>query len=161
MMQLLRIVAIGVGATLCIDVWSLLLRRVLGVRSLDYCLLGRWLLHMPAGTFMHRDIAASARRRGECGLGWIVHYSIGVAFAMVFVLLVTDEWITRPRLVTALAFGAATVAIPFLTIQPAFGLGIASSRAASPVAARLKSVATHVVFGLGLYLTTALLERAF
>jgi hypothetical protein len=37
-------------------------------------------------------------------------------------------------------------------MQPAFGLGVAASKAASPTQARLKSLATHSVFGIGLYL---------
>jgi hypothetical protein len=37
-------------------------------------------------------------------------------------------------------------------MQPALGLGVASSKAARPAQARAKSVATHLVFGLGLYL---------
>ncbi|MGD2069946.1 MAG: DUF2938 family protein [Gemmatimonadota bacterium] len=36
-------------------------------------------------------------------------------------------------------------------LQPALGLGIASSKAARPLQARAKSVGTHIVFGLGLY----------
>jgi hypothetical protein len=37
-------------------------------------------------------------------------------------------------------------------MQPSFGLGIAASRAADPTQARRKSLATHTIFGLGLYL---------
>src|SRR4051812_6187825 len=42
MKQGIEIVLLGVGATLAIDLWALLLRRGFGIRSLDYCLLGRW-----------------------------------------------------------------------------------------------------------------------
>jgi hypothetical protein len=38
-------------------------------------------------------------------------------------------------------------------MQPAFGAGIAASRARRPGAARLQSLVTHTIFGLGLYLT--------
>jgi hypothetical protein len=48
-------------------------------------------------------------------------------------------------------FGLATVVVPFVTMQPAFGLGIAASRAKQPWAARLKSAGTHTIFGAGLY----------
>jgi hypothetical protein len=36
-------------------------------------------------------------------------------------------------------------------MQPSLGLGIAASRTPKPTRARLKSLATHAVFGLGLY----------
>lgn len=44
------------------------------------------------------------------------------------------------------------MAAPLLILQPALGAGVASRRTATPVFNASKSVATHVVFGLGLYL---------
>jgi hypothetical protein len=40
---------------------------------------------------------------------------------------------------------------PFFVLQPSLGLGIASSRTPNPTQARLKSLMTHTVFGVGLY----------
>jgi hypothetical protein len=47
--------------------------------------------------------------------------------------------------------------MPWLVMQPSFGLGIAASKAPKPTQARLKSLMTHTVFGLGLYLWAVLL----
>ena len=47
--------------------------------------------------------------------------------------------------------GIASLAAPFLVMQPAMGYGIAASRTPKPAAARLRSLTTHAVFGLGLY----------
>ena len=148
---LLQAAGIGVGATLCIDLWALLLRRAFGVRSLDFCLLGRWVLHMPEGRLLHEDITASRAQPHECSVGWTAHYAIGIAFALMFSLLVGEGWMERPTLQPALAFGAATVVVPYLTLQPALGLGIAAARTPRPNHARLKSLLTHAVFGVGLY----------
>jgi hypothetical protein len=150
----------GVGATLCIDLWASFLRLALGVRSLDYCLLGRWVLHMRRGTFRHASIGLASAEKHECRVGWAAHYSIGVGFALVFVLLAGEAWIQRPTLPLAAAFGALTVTVPFFTMQPAFGLGVASSRTKNPGAARLKSVVTHSIFGAGLFVSAYLLNRA-
>jgi hypothetical protein len=154
-------VLVGIGATLLIDLWALLLRRGFGIPSLDYCLLGRWLLHMPGGTLVHRSIAAAPPKPGECTAGWVAHYSIGVGFALVFVLLVSRDWLERPTLPPALAFGVVTVLVPFLIMQPSFGLGVAASKTPKPGQARLKSLMTHTIFGVGLYLSAALLSRVF
>ena len=143
--------ALGVGATLTMDLWNLFLKRALGVPSLSYCLLGRWLRHMPGGTLRHASIGAAAPMPHECAVGWVAHYTIGVVFALAFVGLVSGEWLARPTLLPALLYGIATVVFPFFLMQPSLGLGIASSRAPSPTRARLKSLATHTVFGLGLY----------
>ena len=151
-----RAVAIGLGATVTIDLWALLLRRAFGVASLDYCLLGRWILHMPEGTFAHASIGKAAAKRYECPTGWVAHYSIGALFGVVFVLLVGGAWLARPTLVPALAFGVVTVLVPYFVMQPALGLGIASSRAPRPAAARLRSLMTHAVFGTGLWISAIL-----
>src|SRR5690348_6669474 len=69
--------AVGMGATLLIDVWASFLRRAFGVASLDPCMLGRWVLHLPFGRFVHERIAAAPRMRLECPVGWAAHYLIG------------------------------------------------------------------------------------
>ena len=144
-------IAIGVGATLVMDLWNLFLERTFGIPSLDYCLLGRWLRPMPGGTLRHASIAAAPRKPLECTVGWIAHYSIGVVFALVFVVLASGDWLARPTLLPALLYGVGTVVFPFFILQPSLGLGIAASRAPRPSRARLKSLVTHTVFGVGLY----------
>ena len=151
---------VGLGATLFIDLWALFLRQAFNVRSLDYCLLGRWVLHMPDGRIVHESIAASSAKAHECTVGWTAHYTIGVIFALVFALLAPEGWLERPTLLPAMAFGVATVVVPFFTIQPSIGLGVASSRTPNPTKARLKSLMTHAVFGMGLYVWAYLLSRA-
>ena len=148
-----RAIAIGIGATLLMDLWNLFLKRTFGIPSLNYCLLGRWLRHMPAGTFRHASINAAPQKSAECAVGWIAHYSIGVAFAVVLVFFVSREWVARPTLLPVLLYGIATVVFPFFIMQPSLGLGVASSRAPNPTQARLKSLATHTVFGIGMYLS--------
>lgn len=157
--RILGAVAIGVGASLLMDLWNLFLKRAFGVPSLNYCLLGRWLSHMPAGTFRHAAIAAAPRKPLECPVGWVAHYGIGVGFALAFVVLAPGDWLARPTPLPALLYGIGTVVFPFFIMQPSLGLGMASSRAPSPARARLKSLATHAVFGLGLYLCAAVLTR--
>ena len=146
-------IAVGVGATLVMDLWNLFLKRAFGVPSLNYCLLGRWVSHMPAGTLRHASIAAAPVKPHECTVGWMAHYGIGVVFALVLVVATSGDWLARPTLLPALLYGIATVVFPFFLMQPSIGLGIAASRTLNPAQARLKSLATHTVFGLGLYLS--------
>jgi hypothetical protein len=145
-------VAIGIGATLVMDLWNLFLKRSFRVPSLNYCLLGRWLRHMPGGTLRHANIAAAPQKAHECTVGWVAHYTIGVVFALVFVVLASNDWLARPTVLPALLYGIGTVVFPFFIMQPSLGLGIAASRTPNPMQARLKSLATHTVFGLGLYI---------
>ena len=157
-------IAVGLGATLVMDLWLLVRRRWLRIPPLDYCLVGRWLLHMPGGVFTHASIAAAARKRGECTVGRFAHYGIGALFGVALVLLATPRWLQQPTLAPALLWGVATAAAPLLVMQPAFGLGLAASRTPDPARVRLHNLLTHTVYGVGLYLSglavsTLLLSR--
>ncbi|MDQ3221992.1 MAG: DUF2938 domain-containing protein, partial [Gemmatimonadota bacterium] len=73
--------------------------------------------------------------------------------------LASGSWLERPTLLPALAFGVATTLVPYLVMQPSFGLGFAASKTPSPNQARLKSLMTHTVFGVGLYIWALLLSQ--
>jgi hypothetical protein len=153
----LRVALLGIGATLVMDVWGLILRRVYGVAGLDYRLVGRWIGYLPAGRFSHDGIGKMASVRGEAAIGWMTHYAIGIVFAAGLVAMAGSDWLRAPTIGPALLTGLVTVAAPFLIMQPALGLGIASSRTPDPTAARLRSLVTHVVFGAGLYVAARMM----
>lgn len=157
--DVLAAVLIGAGATLLLDLWSLFLQLAFRVPFANLCLLGRWLRHMPQGRFAHASIATAPPMRFECAVGWIAHYAIGVVFALFFVALAPAGWLMRPTLLPALLFGLVTVLFPYLIMQPAYGLGVAASRTQNPSAARLKSLMSHGVFGIGLYLSAIAASR--
>jgi len=146
-------IAVGLGATLIMDSWALLLKRAFNTPLPDYCLVGRWLRYMPEGLFRHDSIAAAPKKAAECTVGWIAHYAIGVIYALSLVFLATPRWLLEPTLLPAMLLALATVAVPFFVMQPAFGLGAAASKTTNPSQARLRSLMNHAVFGLGLYMS--------
>lgn len=151
------ILAVGVGATLVMDLWALFLKRVLAVPSLSYCLVGRWVSHMATGVFWHTKISNADVRAGECALGWVVHYLIGIAYAAILLVPMQGVWLSwldqtpLSAFSIALLFGLTTVVFPFFIMQPALGFGIAAGNNPNPVQARLKTLVTHSVFGVGLF----------
>lgn len=149
----LRAVLIGIGATITMDLWAVALKRFLGIPSLDYAMVGRWIGHFPQGRFRHQRIAAAAPVSGERLIGWSAHYAIGIVFAGLLLSIWGQDWAMLPTLAPALIVGLATVAAPFFLMQPGMGAGIAASKTPAPNIARLRSLATHAVFGLGLYLS--------
>ena len=158
MSELVRIGLTGIGATLVMDLWTLAL-RLIGIGPLDYRLVGRWIEHWPRGRFTHDTILEAVPTPNEKWLGWASHYAIGIGFAWLFVALVDGDWLSSPRPEVAVLFGVVTVAVPFLVMQPAFGFGVAASRTDDPTSARVRSLATHAMFGFGLYLSASLLAR--
>jgi len=157
--DLARVALIGIGATATMDAWLWLLKR-LGLPTLNFALVGRWVGHLARGTWAHEAIGKAAPVRGELALGWLTHYAVGVAFAGLLVALCGMAWADQPRLLPALLVGLATVAAPWLVMQPAMGAGIASSRTPAPVRNALRSLANHAVFGAGLYLAAAFIQWA-
>ena len=151
MEHLIYAVPIGAGATAVVDLWSVVRKRVLGVPAPDYGLVGRWIGWMGRGRFRHDRIGATPAVRAERTIGWASHYLIGIAFAGMLLGFGGAEWLQAPTPGLALAFGIATVAAPFVLMQPGMGAGIAGSRTPRPNAARVQSLATHAIFGLGLY----------
>lgn len=145
-------VLIGAGATVVMDFWAIARKRLLGVPPPDYGLVGRWLAHMVlSGRFRHDRISASPAVRGERLIGWTAHYLTGICFAALLPAIWGFGWICQPTIWPALLVGVGTVAAPFLLMQPGMGAGIAASRTPRPAAARLQSLVTHAIFGLGLY----------
>ena len=149
---------IGAGGAALMDAWAWLSRRAFNIQGLDYALLGRWIGHIPRRRFFHERIAAAEALRGERVLGWVAHYSIGVAFAFPLLAIWGLEWARSPTLWPAVAVGLVTIVAPWFVMQPAMGAGIAGSRTPNPAATRLRNVATHVVYGIGLYGSAVLLS---
>jgi len=150
-------VAIGAGATLAMDLWGLAQRVWFGIKPLDYGMVGRWLGHMPRGRFFHDAIGQAPAIPAERLIGWIAHYLTGIVFAGVLLAVWGPQWACRPTIGPALIVALVTVAFPFLLMQPGMGAGIAASRTPKPGIARLRSIVTHAVFGLGLYVSAHLM----
>jgi hypothetical protein len=157
-LSLTRAILIGLGGTFTFDLWALFLKHGFGIPASNICLVGRWLLYMTEGTCKHSNIASTPPKSAECTVGWIAHYMIGITFAIVFVALVSNNWLLHPTLIPAIVFGILTVLGPFFIMQPLFGLGIAASKTSNPAQARLRSLMNHTAFGAGLYLSALLVN---
>jgi hypothetical protein len=155
---IIKTVLIGIGATLTFDLWAQFLKLAFKITPSNICIVGRWLLYMPDGIFRHSNIITVPKKSGECMVGWIAHYMIGITLAAVFVAIVGSNWLEQPRLIPAILFGAASVIAPLFIMQPAFGFGFAASKTANPGQARLRSLMNHSAFGFGLYFSAQLLK---
>lgn len=152
-----RAAALGIGATAVMDVWGVIAARVFGFPPMTFAMLGRWIGHMTRGTFAHASIARASPVPGEAVIGWAAHYATGIIFAALLLSLCGGSWTHHPTFPPAIAFGLATLAAPFLLMQPAMGAGIAASRTPDPRGARLRSLLNHAAFGVGLYAAARLL----
>lgn len=153
----IRGAVIGIAGSALMDAWGWLLRRGFAVPTLDYAMLGRWIGHMRHGQFAHQRIAVAAPVPFERPIGYLAHYSIGVAFAVLLLAVAGIRWAHEPTPWPALAVGLGTIVAPWFVMQPGMGAGIAGSRTPNPRATRFRNLATHTVYGVGLFLGAAAL----
>ena len=140
----------GIFSTLGMDVLLYLRHKWLRQPWFDYRGLGLALLKttLPHGLkHTHPNTTASL-------LGWGLHYVIGALLAVCAVYLAALLGLNTLSLVFCLLYGMATVVLPFCSMQPLLGLGFAASKTAQPWRNRGKSLITHALFGLSLYLTS-------
>jgi hypothetical protein len=62
--EVVRVVLVGIGATLVMDVWTAVL-KALGVPTLNYALVGRWIGHLRRGKLTHESIGKAAPIQGS------------------------------------------------------------------------------------------------
>lgn len=154
---ILKIVLIGIGATLMVDIWGFV-QSLFKIKSLDYRFVGRWIANFPKGKFFHENIMKTEPVRVEVIMGWTAHYLIGIGFSFLLFIVYGKEWIEEPMLFPAVLIGLITVVAPLFIMQPAFGFGIASSKLPSPNMRRIKSLMTHLIYGIGLYISALLVN---
>jgi hypothetical protein len=151
-----HVALIGIGATAVMDVWLTFLKRM-GVQTLNFAFIGRWVGHVFRGRFVHASIGKSQPIPAELMLGWVTHYAIGIAFAGMLVGIYGIGWTNTPSLLPAVLVGVSTVAAPLFVMQPAMGSGFAASKTPTPLKNCVRSMVNHTVFGLGLYLSAFLI----
>ena len=73
-------------------------------------MLGRWIGHFPEGSFRPRmRIAAVAPVPGERPLGWVAHYAIGIAFALLLLAIWGLGWARSPTIWPPVLIGLGTI----------------------------------------------------
>lgn len=152
-----NVALIGCGATIVMDIWLAFLKRM-GVQTLNFAFIGRWVGHLGHGRFAHASIGKAQPIPGELMLGWLTHYAVGVAFAGLLVAIYGIAWMQNPSLLPAVLVGVSTALVPLFVMQPAMGSGFAASKTPTPLKNCMRSVANHTVFGVGLYLSACFIQ---
>ncbi|PKA43401.1 DUF2938 domain-containing protein [Rhizobium sullae] len=153
-----RGVAIGIGATILMDIWAIVLFRAFGQAPANWAPVGRWFWHLGRGKVFHDNIADAEPYRHELALGWIGHYATGIIYGLVLAVLMGPSWLTAPTFIPAWILGIVTVGAGWFLLQPGLGIGWAASKTLNPNKVRALNLIAHTVFAIGLF-GTALLIR--
>lgn len=145
-------IIIGILATLLMDLFSYLRKKMTQIPPANYAFVGRWVLTWFDGQYWHKNITQSTAKSGETIVGWTMHYLTGIVFVCFFLIL-NDLGFYPINLLSSIAYGLMTTLAPFIILQPAFGFGYFAQQTPQPQQAIKNSLTAHLLFGFGLYLS--------
>ena len=151
-MSAIEIVVVGVIATTIMDLYQQIIRMISGLARTNWALVGRWVVQMTRGRFVHDTIEDAPQVNGEDGIGWMFHYFVGIVFAGLYLIVVYGPLGSQPTIVNGLVFGLVTLAFPWLIMQPALGFGAFALKLPNATSVRVQNLASHLVFGAALYI---------
>src|SRR5437879_12512758 len=112
LIHVLIAIAVGLGATIVMDLCAIFLKRAFDIPSPNYCFVGRWLRYMPERIFRHSSIAAAPQKPAECTVGWVAPYAIGVIIALTLVLFASPQWLLESTVRRSVLLTLAPASLP-------------------------------------------------
>jgi hypothetical protein len=142
---------IGIGGTVAMDIWALVLWKVFGQNAPNWAPVGRWTWHLRNGQIFHHAIGDARPFAAEQALGWLVHYAVGIVYGVVLALFMGPNWLAAPTFLPAFVWGMVTVSAGWFLLQPGLGLGWAASKTSNPLKVRIMNLVAHTIFALGMW----------
>ncbi len=149
-------VVIGIGGTIAMDLWALLLAAVFGLPKPNWGLVGRWFAHLAKGTFFHKDITAAQAIPNESHLAGFSTMQSAFSMPAVLIVFAGREWVSNPTFLPAWIIGLVTVGAGWFILQPGMGAGWAASLRPNPMQIRALNLISHTVFAAGMFATALL-----
>jgi uncharacterized membrane protein YeaQ/YmgE (transglycosylase-associated protein family) len=148
----------GVVGTLAMDVLNHLVSRSGAISRIDIELIGRMAAGWVRGRFSYRNPGEMEPVSHEKLLGYLTHYAIGVALALIYVFGWEFLVAGPPSPAWALAYGVATTIASLFFVYPSMGFGVCGLRSPDGMKAPLSSFANHLYFGVGMAVGIALMN---
>ena len=146
----MAIIFAGIIACLAMDIFQRLLLMTFSHPPSNWAVVGRWAFHVLRTARLYQPAIDSATEiRGEHAFGWIVHYAVGIGYAVVYAGFLQTGLLTT-SLYDGLIFGFLSVVIPWFFFLPVMGKGIMGKYTATPAKVCMLALANHCVFGVGM-----------
>jgi len=124
--------------------------------KIDMGMIGRMSAGWARGRFRYRHPGEMEQVANEMLYGYITHYTIGVGFAVPYVLG-WDLLVGGPvSPLWTLAYGVATTVASLFFVYPSMGLGVCGRRSPEGIRSPLSSLANHLFYGVGMAVVVAL-----
>ena len=146
----------GVLGTLVMDSLNHLFARTGMLSKIDMGMIGRMSAGWARGRFRYRHPGEMEQVANEMLYGYITHYTIGVGFAVPYVLG-WDLLVGGPvSPLWTLAYGVATTVASLFFVYPSMGLGVCGRQSPEGIRAPLSSLGNHLFYGVGMAIAVAL-----
>ena len=146
-MLFIQILIVGVVACAIFDLWQRLFQKLTAIPPSNWAMVGRWSLGlMTAGQFIAHNLESQAERKNELAVGWLVHYSVAIGYAAVYVWLM-HATILQAGLVDGLIFGVISVVVPWFFFLPCLGKGMLARLTPNPPLVCALALMMHSLFG--------------
>ncbi|WP_421724662.1 DUF2938 family protein [Bauldia sp.] len=159
-MIILEMIVVGVIATVILDIWQQVFRLLTGLPITNWAMVGRWAAYIPKGQLAHKNIGETPAVANEATIGWIVHYVVGVGYAVVYLILLLILGI-EPGFAPAIIFGAISVSVTWFVMEPILGAGVMASHLPKHGLVRVQDFTSHLSFGFGLFLGVIIFRAVF
>ncbi|GHB34564.1 DUF2938 family protein [Salinicola rhizosphaerae] len=147
------ILVVGIGSTIVLDLWAWLVAKTTGMAGTDWGVVGRWLLDIPSGRVVldsRPDRPAPGGR--EKTVGWLFHYLVGLAYAMLILLVWGVDYIADPKVVPVFWVGVVISSLAgLLILMPGLGGGILGRKLPNQAAIIAYVIIAHIAFAAGQY----------
>ncbi len=145
----------GLAGTVLMDITAIAAEK-LKITSGGRCggpqVIGRLVLGIFDGRFVHKNIIDSSPVKNEASAGWIFHYLTGGILALTYPLfyLVLNTAMPQDHLISSVVWGLATTLLPWLILYPGYGWGFFGLRAPKNASPLIATPVAHMLYGLGL-----------
>ena len=144
------IIFAGIIACLAMDIFQRFLLITTGQPPSNWAVVGRWAFNVLRTARLHQpDIESTDQIKGEHAFGWVVHYSVGIGYALIYAEFMQKGLLTA-SLSDGLLFGFLSVIVPWFFFLPVLGKGIMAKLTPAPAKVCILALANHCVFGLGM-----------
>ena len=140
----------GVLGTVVMDIMNLLFTRLGFIQKIEINIIGRMAAGWLRGRFLYDHPAEMETAANEVFIGYITHYSIGIALAIPYILFWDNVFGSPPSFYFTVAYGIATTAASWFFVYPTMGFGALGLKSPEGPKAAFSSLANHLFYGIGL-----------
>lgn len=153
-----RGIAMGIGGTVFMDIWAIILHRLFRQPAPNWGPVGRWFWHLPKGKVFHDSIGTASPYEHEVALGWISHYAVGILYGIILAMIAPQGWFAAPSFILPWIVGIVTVGAGWFLLQPGLGIGCAASKTPNPTKVRILNLVAHTIFALGMFVAALVIR---